>query len=341
MERPEGNCEIKQFCDKNLICGEPQKRESVDDKKVKINQRIEVEDVLHTDLHMHTSFCDGKNMPEEMVLAAIQKGFSCIGFSGHSFVEFDPGAGMNAEAMQAYLREIVRLKREYAGTIRIFCGIELDYHSLPDPETESDAYKHAMQRYKRDFDYIIGSVHYIPLHFPLNVQRNEQKAAGIRTGRTKAGSAAESAGYAAVDDTPEILMAAVRDYYAGDYYKAAQAYFSLAADVVDRTGCDIIGHFDLFSKFNQKCHLFNEQDPRYVHAWKKAADQLSAAGKVFEINTGGMFRGWRNIPYPSPEICRYISQKGGRFILSGDSHSTDAIGYGFSAVKHLCTVIAT
>ena len=26
------------------------------------------------DLHMHTTFCDGKNTPEEMVLSAIDKG---------------------------------------------------------------------------------------------------------------------------------------------------------------------------------------------------------------------------------------------------------------------------
>ena len=39
--------------------------------------------------HTHSSFCDGKNTPEEIILAAIDKGFYAIGFSGHGYTEFD------------------------------------------------------------------------------------------------------------------------------------------------------------------------------------------------------------------------------------------------------------
>ena len=41
--------------------------------------------MILTDLHVHTNYCDGKNTPEEMVLAAIEKGMECIGFSVHSY----------------------------------------------------------------------------------------------------------------------------------------------------------------------------------------------------------------------------------------------------------------
>ena len=34
-------------------------------------------------LHTHSSYCDGKDTPEELVLYAINSGFSSIGFSGH------------------------------------------------------------------------------------------------------------------------------------------------------------------------------------------------------------------------------------------------------------------
>ena len=34
-------------------------------------------------LHSHTTFCDGKNTPEEMVRAAIALGMDSLGFSGH------------------------------------------------------------------------------------------------------------------------------------------------------------------------------------------------------------------------------------------------------------------
>ena len=299
---------------------------------------IDDEDIRFTDLHMHTVYCDGKDTPEAMVQSAIEKGLSCIGFSSHSYVPFDSLAGIAEEKRQEYVREVARLKEVYAGKIRIFCGVELDYHTLPDPGT--DAYSTIKERYKNDFDYIIGSVHYIPLcSFSASAEGHRVesdciaetgKCCGSRNDFCNTGDSGCS-GFAAVDDTPQILMDAVRDYFDGDYYRAAEAYYRLEADVVNRTGCDIIGHFDLFSKFNQKHRLFDEQHPRYVNAWKNAADQLIATGKVFEINTGGISRGWRDVPYPAPEIRDYIHRQGGRFILSSDSHNKDTIGCGFHA----------
>ena len=38
--------------------------------------------------HTHTTFSDGKNTPEEMILSAIQKGISILGFSDHSMFPF-------------------------------------------------------------------------------------------------------------------------------------------------------------------------------------------------------------------------------------------------------------
>ena len=35
---------------------------------------------------MHTTWCDGKNTPEEMVAAALEKGFGAIGFSSHALL---------------------------------------------------------------------------------------------------------------------------------------------------------------------------------------------------------------------------------------------------------------
>jgi predicted metal-dependent phosphoesterase TrpH len=45
--------------------------------------------MIFTDLHVHTTFSDGKNTPEEVVLSAIDMGFDAIGFSGHGYTDFD------------------------------------------------------------------------------------------------------------------------------------------------------------------------------------------------------------------------------------------------------------
>lgn len=273
---------------------------------MKINRCIEIEDIRHTDLHLHTVFCDGKNTPEEMVLAALQKGMTCIGFSAHSFVAFDSAAGTDAEAEKKYRKEIMRLKKAYDGRIRIYCGTELDYHSLPKPGTA--LYEEKTRWYQENYEYRIGSVHYLPVPAEYGPQYHP----------------------AAVDDTPEIFHDAVEQFYGGDYYRAAEAYFELEADVVQRTNCDIVGHFDLISKFNEKYRFFEEQHPAYRNAWQRAADRLLSTGKVFEINTGAVSRGWRTDAYPAAEIRQYIMKHGGRMVLSSDSHSVQTIGSGFS-----------
>ena len=40
--------------------------------------------------HTHTTYCDGKETAEQMVQAAIAKGFTRLGFSGHGFNDFRP-----------------------------------------------------------------------------------------------------------------------------------------------------------------------------------------------------------------------------------------------------------
>lgn len=41
------------------------------------------------DLHTHTTFSDGRNSPEEMVLSAIGMVMSTLGISDHSYTSFD------------------------------------------------------------------------------------------------------------------------------------------------------------------------------------------------------------------------------------------------------------
>ncbi len=155
-----------------------------------------------------------------------------------------------------------------------------------------------------DFDYVIGSVHYV-----------------------KCGEA-----YVPVDESAEILRDAVERFFGGDAYALCERYFETVADVVRKTGCDIIGHFDLITKFIERKELFDTQHPRYVNAWKKAVDALLPYGVPFEINTGAMSRGYRTVPYPSGEIREYIRCKGGRFVLSSDAHSKENIAYGFECL---------
>ena len=102
--------------------------------------------MIKANFHTHTTFCDGKNTPEEMVRAAIQLGMTAIGFSGHSYSEYET-YGMQPDVCAAYRAEVTRLKDKYAGQITILLGIEQDATSDP---------------LDYPYDYVIGSIHGIP-----------------------------------------------------------------------------------------------------------------------------------------------------------------------------------
>ncbi len=152
------------------------------------------------------------------------------------------------------------------------------------------------------FDYVIGSSHYV-----------------------KCGER-----YYPIDESRDSFLALVHDVFDGDYYALAEAYFAGMSEIVPKTGCDFIGHFDLVTKYNEGEVLFSERDPRYLRAAFAAADRSLAFGVPFEINTGAISRGYRTAPYPQKELLSYIKERGGRFVLSSDSHKRDTLLFGFS-----------
>lgn len=246
----------------------------------------------YSNYHTHTTFCDGNNTPEEMVLAAIEAGCPSLGFSGHSYTPFDPGYCMMPEDLPAYRDEILRLREKYRNKIRILLGLELDYFS---------------EKPKEDFDYIIGSVHY--------VKKNGE--------------------YLSVDHSMDTQIRQVEEYYGGDFYAFAEDYYTLVADVKRKTGCDIVGHFDLVTKFHETKPLFDEKNPRYRTAAERALKVLLDQGALLEINTGAISRGYRTTPYPAAFLLEEMGRRGAKAVLSADCHSTGGICCAFEKAAEL------
>lgn len=106
------------------------------------------------DYHMHTRLSDGKNSHEEMVEAAIEKGFSEIGFSDHFCIKQPCSWAMGADGIQHMIHVLEDLRGKYQHQIRILWGVEVDY--FPDREVEI-----ARELEKYPFDYVLGSVHFL------------------------------------------------------------------------------------------------------------------------------------------------------------------------------------
>lgn len=97
-------------------------------------------------LHIHSTFCDGKDTPEEMIAEAQARGFDSLGFSIHSYLSCSNSRLVTMDRIEGYKREMARLKKAYSGIIDLYCGIEYDVMS-----------EHSYSEY----DYVIASVHYL------------------------------------------------------------------------------------------------------------------------------------------------------------------------------------
>lgn len=166
---------------------------------------------------------------------------------------------------------------------------------------------------EKAYDYTIGSVHYL-------------WADGV---------------YLPVDESPEHIRSAVREHFGGDIYRFLKCYYETVAQICSKTGCDIVGHFDLVEKFNRGECLFSESDYRYRRVAVDALDALLGQNVIFEINTGAMSRGYCDVPYPFPCFLRRIAEKRGRVILSSDAHRRENLLFAFpDAVRyaHACGI---
>ena len=142
-------------------------------------------------------------------------------------------------------------------------------------------------------------------------------------------------GVFSVDSSPEEFAEAVRRCFGGDPLALAEDYYRQEAQVVEKTGCQIVGHFDLVTKFNEGGRFFDEAAPRYRAAALEALDALLETEAVFEINTGAMARGCRTAPYPAPFLLRRIRERGGRIAVTSDSHSASTLTFAFRQAAEL------
>lgn len=225
-----------------------------------------------------------------MVRRALELQMDCIGFSDHSHSP-QPGGERWTMPLERRAAYIEEISRlKKAYEGRIRILCGSEQDLYSDAPTDG-------------FDYLIGSMHFIRL-------------GGGR--------------FLSVDGSAEGLRRSVAEDFGGDPYALCEAYYEQIAALPEiLPNCSIIGHFDLVTVYQERDPLFDEDHPRYTAAWKKAADRLLEMQIPFEINTGGIARGYRTRPYPLPQIRDYIRAKGGRMILSSDSHQPETLCFGF------------
>lgn len=240
-----------------------------------------------SNLHTHTIYCDGRNTAEENIENAVKKGFISIGFSGHSHFEKDNNS-MSKENTIKYLDNIKRCKNIYKDKIQVYLGIEGDYYSCLNKDTDEDM----------GLDYRIGSVHYIDdgnnNYFPIDMSK---------------------------DSFNYTLK------YFGGIKEVIYRYYDNVINMIEIQKPDIIGHLDLIRKYNLTKEYFTEEEDWYIKKTDDVINVIKKSGSIVEVNTKIMSRNNLNAHYPNKNIIKRLLDKNIPIIINSDAHNSNNLDH--------------
>jgi DNA polymerase (family 10) len=127
-------------------------------KSKKVPKLLETSD-LKGIFHAHSTYSDGQNSLEEMLLACLDLGYEYLGITDHSQSAFYAN-GLQPNRIKAQHLEIDNLRKKYPN-FYIFKGIEADI--LPDGKLDYE------NEILKTFDFVIASIH-------SGLKMNEEKA---------------------------------------------------------------------------------------------------------------------------------------------------------------------
>lgn len=190
---------------------------------------------MKVDLHNHTTLCNhAVGEIDEYIRAAIKANTQIYGISDHAPMKYDEAYRMSFSQMQLYEDMVLSAKHKFKDEIKILLGYEVDYlDGFMDERV-----------FKRDVDYLIGSVHFI-----------------------------NGWGF----DNPEYIG----EYKNKDIDEIYKMYFTCIEELAKFGKFDIVGHFDLMKifKFLPKTDIRILAKPA-LKAIKKAnlAIEINSAG---------------------------------------------------------------
>lgn len=147
------------------------------------------------------------------------------------------------------------------------------------------------------YDYIIGSVHFVKL----------------------------DGEYLPVDWSKDHQQEIIHKYCGGDAMKFVREYYDELERHISACRPDIVGHFDLFTKFS----YIDTSSEEYRQLTLDALHRVAEHCNRFEVNTGAMARGYRQDPYPADFILDEMYRMGATVTVSSDCHDGVSLDYAF------------
>ena len=122
----------------------------------------------------------------------------------------------------------------------------------------------------------------------------------------------------------------------GDVIKFSHLYYQNFVEYIVKSKPDIIGHFDLVTKFDQMDgeNIFFSNKEYNALAEKYLLIALKSQS-LFEVNTGAISRGYRTNPYPAENLLYLIKKHGVGVTLTSDSHVKETLDFAFDDAKRI------
>ena len=168
---------------------------------------------------------------------------------------------------------------------------------------EEDAFEPAD---RSKYEYLIGSMHYINkdgVYLPIDLG----------------------------EDCVKKCLAA----FGGDVGKTSFAYYSAYYDYVTKRRPDVVGHFDLITKYDELGEPYFLGKPEHDEIAKKFISKVAADGHLLEVNTGAISRGMRKTAYPAVNLLYEVKRAGGSLILNSDCHALGMLDCKFKETTEL------
>lgn len=256
--------------------------------------------LVKIDGHVHTLFCPhGSN--DDFILyieQAIKNGFQSISFTEHAplpegFIDPTPekDSAMPLEKLDDYIHQLKELKREFKNDIEIKIGLEVDFITGYEKETEK-----LLNDYGPELDDGILSVHFL-------------KALDK---------------YYCLDFDAETFERLI--HLTGGVTNVYQLYFhTVWQAVVSDLGLykpKRLGHLTLVRKFQK---LFPENNSHFY--WiEKIFHEMAKRDMELDVNVAGLRKEYCGEIYPPKNIIQMATQQKIPLVYGSDAHSAKDVG---------------
>lgn len=239
---------------------------------------------MWSNIHTHSSWCDGKSSPDEIVRRAETLGLASLGFASHGPLPFPCKWCIQPGTLNDYLSEISHLKKT-AG-IPVFAGLEVDYiPGIIGPADLAD-----------QLDFTIGSVHFVD---------------GEGDFRWEA------------DTNLMMFKEGLERVFRGDVKRAVIRYFTLMREMLRTSTPDVLGHMDRIKMHNTQEFFFDETESWYRDEVSATIELAREKGVIIEVNTRGLYKKRSRESYPGSFGLSRIAELKIPVMLASDAHHQD------------------